>query len=233
MKVAENDLAVGQNLETKAKKQQSLVGQKKITMRAQLEKIDYLKAQVKKHKEAGEEAAVAAREALDKAKKAIHSQHEAVARERYANVVDVPIGKKALKKAAVAVKRDQDFENSERDEIHTLDKDHQYQLNRIRKIQREQRENESQLNIKLQRARFAKDKLTKAESVRDATLTNNAAAMKAIKARLDAAEASFAKAAEDAKKAASAPKEAPKESTEVTELGEDLVNADTDPDMPN
>merc|ERR1711871_1010482 len=125
IKVAEADLARAQTVKTKAEKQMQLVAQKKITMRAQLEKIDFLKAEVKKHKEKGERAAVAARDALyavkNMEKMAIQRRHEAVARERYALHIDTPLAKRALKKANVAVKRDKAAEDDERKDILALD----------------------------------------------------------------------------------------------------------------
>merc|ERR1711871_400683 len=196
-----------------AEKQMQLVAQKKITMRAQLEKIDFLKAEVKKHKEKGERAAVAARDALyavkNMEKMAIQRRHEAVARERYALHVDTPLAKRALKKANVAVKRDKAAEDDERKDILALDRDKRSQIEKVKYVERQQRKWDQQLKTKLKKARFAKRKLVKAESQRDAVLTRNAAKMAKIKKRLADAEENFKKAD---KKAPAA--------QEVQELGE-------------
>jgi len=213
IKVAEADLARAQTVKTKAEKQMQLVAQKKITMRAQLEKIDFLKAEVKKHKEKGERAAVAARDALyavkNMEKMAIQRRHEAVARERYALHVDTPLAKRALKKANVAVKRDKAAEDDERKDILALDRDKRSEIEKVKYVERQQRKWDQQLKTKLKKARFAKRKLVKAESQRDAVLTRNAAKMAKIKKRLADAEENFKKAD---KKAPAA--------QEVQELGE-------------
>merc|ERR1711871_98401 len=196
-----------------AEKQMQLVAQKKITMRAQLEKIDFLKAEVKKHKEKGERAAVAARDALyavkNMEKMAIQRRHEAVARERYALHIDTPLAKRALKKANVAVKRDKAAEDDERKDILALDRDKRHEIEKVKYVERQQRKWDQQLKTKLKKARFAKRKLVKAESERDAVLTRNAAKMAKIKKRLADAEENFKKAD---KKAPAA--------QEVQELGE-------------
>merc|ERR1711968_111370 len=213
IKVAEADLARAQTVKTKAEKQTQLVAQKKITMRAQLEKIDFLKAEVKKHKEKGERAAVAARDALyavkNMEKMAIQRRHEAVARERYALHIDTPLAKRALKKANVAVKRDKAAEDDERKDILALDRDKRHEIEKVKYVERQQRKWDQQLKTKLKKARFAKRKLVKAESQRDAVLTRNAAKMAKIKKCLADAEENFKKAD---KKAPAA--------QEVQELGE-------------
>jgi len=216
IKVAEADLARAQALKTKGDKQMQLVAQKKITMRAQLEKIDFLKAEVKRHKEKGERAAVAARDALHAVKNmekaAIHRRHQAVARERYAVHIETPLARQALKKANVAVTRDKAAEDDERKDVHALDRDKRREILKVKTVERQQRTWDKQLKIKLKKARFAKEILVKAESARDAILTKNASKMAKIKKRLADAEENF-------KKADKKPK-AEEEQQEVQELGE-------------
>ena len=132
-----------------------------------------------------------------------------MARERYALHVDTPLAKRALKKANVAVKRDKAAEDDERKDILALDRDKRSEIEKVKYLERQQRKWDQQLKTKLKKARFAKRKLVKAESQRDAVLTRNAAKMAKIKKRLADAEENFKKAD---KKAPAA--------QEVQELGE-------------
>lgn len=243
--VAEADLERGKALKTKAAKQQYLIDQKKITMRRQLEKIDFLKKQVKKHTTSATNAQVAARRALERAenmeKDAVLARDQAVSRERFVNVIDIPIAKKMSKSAKAEVKRDVQFENEERAEIHQLDRDKRTEALKVKTAKRHERKEDASLQQKLLKARYAKKQLTKAESERDATLAANKEKLRVIKKRLTDAVANFAKAASN-----------PAEEAALAELGEDLdgntikkvakkadttgaahaaIDADTDPDL--
>lgn len=244
--VAETDLMRAKKVETAANKQQYMVDQKKITMRRQLEKIEYLKKQVKKHTASAENAKVAARRALDKAnnmeKDAILARDEAKSRQRFVKVIDIPVAKKMFKSASNEVNRDQMFENDERQELHSLDRAKRHESLKVKTAKRMERSETANLNVKMLKARFAKKLLNKAESSRDAILAANNEKMKIIKQRLADAEANFAKAAS-----------APQTEAALADLGEDLdgnaiegpkkkkadttgasnaaIDADTDPDL--
>ena len=138
IKVAKTDLLQAQALKTKASKDKELVVQKKITMNAQLEKIDYLKADMKKHLKKGDQAAKRARDSLHKVKNmekdAIQSKKEAVAQEAYAKNIDIPIALTALKNANIAVETEKQYENDERDEIKRLEQERAAEHARIKSI---------------------------------------------------------------------------------------------------
>jgi len=244
--VAETDLMRAKKVETAAQKQQYIVDQKKITMKRQLEKIDYLKKQVKKHTAGAENAKVAARRSLDRArnleKDALLARDQAVSRQRFVNVIDIPVAKKMLKSASNEVQRDQMFENDERKELHALDRAKRVEDLTVKTAKRKERAETANLNVKMLKARYAKKRLNKAESSRDAILAANNEKMKIIKQRLADAEANFAKAAN-----------APQTEAALADLGEDLdgnavespqkkkadttgasnaaIDADTDPDL--
>merc|ERR1711998_432254 len=99
MGAAMAELAKSEALETVARKQKDLVKQHRITMRTQVEKIDFLKAEVKKHREKAEEADKKAKDALHRVKNmrkdAIRQREEALARDRYAKNIDIPMAGRA------------------------------------------------------------------------------------------------------------------------------------------
>merc|ERR1711998_826133 len=80
MGAAMAELAKAEALETAARKQKDLVKQHRITMRTQVEKIEFLKNEVRKHKEKAEEADKRAKSALHRLKtmrrKAIREKQE-------------------------------------------------------------------------------------------------------------------------------------------------------------
>merc|ERR1711887_445104 len=97
MGAAMAELAKSEALETVARKQKDLVKQHRITMRTQVEKIEFLKNEVRKHKEKAEEADKRAKDALHRLK--TREKKEAVARSTFAKNIDLPMGKRAKKKA--------------------------------------------------------------------------------------------------------------------------------------
>merc|ERR1711871_1114470 len=127
MGAAMAELAKAEALETAARKQKELVKQHRITMRTQVEKISFLKNEVRKHKEKAEEADKRAKDALHRLKtmrkKAIREKKQAKARARFAKVVDLPMGDRAKKKAEDVLKRDRFNEKAEEDNIATLQRE--------------------------------------------------------------------------------------------------------------
>jgi len=218
IKVAQTDLLEAQGLKTQAAKQKELVVQKKITINAQLEKIDYLKAEVKKHLRKGDDAQKRARDALHKVKNmekdAILSKNEAVAQQAYAKKIDIPIALTALKKANIAVETEEKYETDERDDIKQLETESATQVAQIKAIGRQRRKNAQQLKVKIMKAAQYKNRLAKAEAKRDAVLTANNAKIKALKSRLDQADANFKAAVTEGKKK--------EEKAPATELGDPI-----------
>lgn len=209
IKVAETDLVRAQALQTKAGEQKDLVVQKKITMNAQLEKIDYLKADVKKHLKKGDVAAKRARDALKKVKHmyndAVQSKKEAVAQEVYAKNIDIPIALTALKNANIAVNTEQRSETEERDDIKTLEEERATEDGRIKTIERHRRKNSQKLAVQIKQAQYYKSRLEKSEKLRDDTLKTSSAKIQAVKKRLDDADENFKAAAKAAKEAGTKP----------------------------
>lgn len=205
IKVAQADLLQAQALQTKASKQKELVVQKKITMKAQLEKIDYLKAQVKSHVRKGKVASMRARKALHKVKNMVkdakHSEKQAEAQLLYVKNIDEPIARKDLKNANSEVDTAKKFEDDERNQIKELDQERVVEDGRVKAIKRRSRKDAMQLKVKVMKAKDFKTRLDKASAKRDAVLTANTAKLKILNGRLDAAEANFKKADEEAEAA--------------------------------
>jgi len=198
MGAAMSELAKSEALETAARAQKDLVKQHRITMRTQMEKIEFLKNEVRKHKEKAEEADKRAKSALHRLKtmrkKAIREKREAVARSRYAKNIDLPMGMRAKKKADEIMKRDRFNEKSEEDNIGVLQREGREYYLQARKM-RKSRDATAELAKKAQkRSEFARNEVTTAELKRDKTLAHNKKKIRDINARLAKAEKTFAAA---------------------------------------
>merc|ERR1711871_1120940 len=127
MGAAMAELAKAEALETAARKQKELVKQHRITMRTQVEKISFLKNEVRKHKEKAEEADKRAKDAMYRVKNmrkdAVRNREEAMARERYAENIDRPLASRAKKKAIVQLRRHKFLEKEQEDNISTAQKE--------------------------------------------------------------------------------------------------------------
>lgn len=211
MGAAMAELAKSETLETVARKQKDLVKQHRITMATQVEKIDFLKNEVKKHKEKAEAADKKAKDALHRVKNmrrdATMAREEAIARERYATHIDTPMATRALHKARQIRDRDKFQEKSEADNIEELQQDARNYYLKARRLKKKRNETKEVVTKATDRASHAKAQMQKAESDRDETLAHNKKKIKEINDRLNKAEELFgaAKKKVDAEAAAPAP----------------------------
>jgi len=195
MGAAMSELAKAEALESVARKQKEMVKQHRITMRSQVEKIDFLKNEVKKHTEKAEDADKRAKDALHKVKNmrkdAIRHRDEARARERYAEHIDDPMAKRALHKATKIYDRNKISEKIEYDNISELSKDMRDAIIKARTLKKKRDLTKEFMEKAVSRAKHAKKQMTDAENKRDKTLSHNKAKMKAINERLDLAAKAF------------------------------------------
>jgi len=234
MGAAMAELAKSEALETVARKQKDTVKQHRITMRMQVEKIDFLKNEVRKHKEKAEEADKQAKAALYKIKNmrkdAIRSRDEAKARARYAKHIDTPMAQRALKKAQQIYDRDEYQEKAETDNIMTLHKEARHYYLQARKLKKQRQDTEEKVKKSVDRAEHAKKVMQKSERKRDDTLAHNKQKMAAINERLNKAEVHFAAAKKKVEDATPAPSPPPIERSEATSEVE-LGDAQDHPDL--
>lgn len=235
MGAAMAELAKSEALETVARKQKDTVKQHRITMRMQVEKIDFLKNEVRKHKEKAEEADKKAKAAMHKIKNmrkdAIRARDEAKARARYAKHIDVPMASRAAKKATQIYDRDKYTEKAEDDNIMTLHREARQYYLQARKLKKQRENTEEKVKKAVDRASFAKKKMQKAESKRDKTLAHNKSKMAAINERLNKAEVHFNRAKKKVEEAPPAPTPAPIERDSQEREEAELGDARGHPDL--
>jgi len=228
MGAAMAELAKSEALETVARKQKDMVKQHRITMTMQVEKIDFLKAEVKKHLEKAAEADKKAKSAMKKVrtmrKNAIRARDEAKSRERYAQHIDVPMSGRAAKKAHEILERDKFTEKEETDNIMTLKREAREYYLQARTLKKQRDDTQEKVKKAVERAGYAKKMMQKSETKRDATLAHNKQKMAAINERLNKAEEHFKKATTPVEPApAAAPAAAPasrEEMDDEEELGD-------------
>jgi hypothetical protein len=198
MGAAMAELTKAETLETVARKQSDMVKQHRITMRMQVEKIDFLKNEVKKHKEKAEEADKKAKAAMHKIKNmrkdAIRALREAKARKRYATHIDQPLATRARHKAQQILDRDKFNEKSEQDNIVTLQSEAREAYLTARKLKKNRDKTQEKSKKAVDRSRHAKKMMVKAEDKRDEELAHNKKKIKEINDRLNKAEAMFKQA---------------------------------------
>merc|ERR1711988_1206607 len=164
----------------------------------QVEKIDFLKNEVRKHKEKAEEADKKAKAAMHKIKNmrkdAIRALREAKARERYATHIDQPLATRARHKAQQILDRDKFNEKSEQDNIMTLQSEAREAYLTARKLKKNRDKTQEKVKKAVDRSRHAKKMMAKAEDKRDEELAHNKKKIKEINDRLNKAEAMFKQA---------------------------------------
>lgn len=198
MGAAMAELTKAETLETVARKQSDMVKQHRITMRMQVEKIDFLKNEVRKHKEKAEEADKKAKAAMHKIKNmrkdAIRALREAKARARYATHIDQPLATRARHKAQQILDRDKFNEKAEQDNIMTLQKEAREAYLTARTLKKNRDKTQEKVKKAVDRSRHAKKMMVKAEDKRDEELAHNKKKIKEINDRLNKAEAMFKQA---------------------------------------
>jgi len=198
MNAAISDLNKAEALETVARKQKDMVKEHRVTMKAQNQKIAMLTTEVKKHTDAGKEAAKKAKAAYYKVKgmrkKARFERNDAQAQERYAEHIGIPMAKRMEQKANLKYNRVNFKSKNEADNLSALQKAKTQITIRAMKSRKELRNGKASLKQAIKFSQAKQKVLAKAEAKRDETLAHNRKKMKEMKARLKEAEAHFAKA---------------------------------------